>query len=143
MKSPVRAAVFLAMVFLLVSCGWAGDNKAVRVSFAQIKQQIEETHASLKRAVDEGALDRLPALDRQLNTQIDELSKQSSAMNLLDREHLFLNLATTRRCLTEIDRYVTSGEVELVRAQLSVLDPTMEEIATLLDRADKIATAKE
>ncbi|HLF05599.1 MAG TPA: hypothetical protein VI893_00230 [Thermoplasmata archaeon] len=143
MKGPVRAAATLALVTLLASCGWAGDDKAVRVPFAQIKQQIAEAHSNLKRAVDEGSLDRLPALQRNFNAQLDAVSAQSSAMNLLDREHLLLNLATVRRCLTEIDRFAASGDVELVRAQVSQLDPTMEEIATLLDRADKIATAKE
>lgn len=143
MNGTARAAASLAMAFLLVSCGWAGDSKAVRVSFAQIKQQIEETRAGLKSAIDEGSLDRVPALNQALNAQLDQLSAQSSAMNLLDREHVAINVATARRCLNEIDRFVTAGDVELVRAQLAQLNPTMEEIATLLERADKIATAKE
>jgi hypothetical protein len=143
MKGPVRAAASLTMAFLLVSCGWAGDSKGVRVSFASIKRQIGEAHAELKRAVDEGSLERVPALARALSAEIDTLSAQSSAMNLLDREHLLINLATTRRCLAEIDRFVTSGEIELVRAQTAQLDPTIQEIFGFLDRADKIATVKE
>jgi hypothetical protein len=143
MKSPARAVATLALAYLVASCGWAGDNKAVHVSFAMVKQRIAEAHSNLKRAVEEGSLDRLPALQREFNAQLDAVSSQSSAMNLLDREHLLLNLATVRRCLTEIDRFASSGDLDLVRAQVAQLDPTMEEIETLLDRADKIATAKE
>ncbi len=99
-------------------------------------------HSRLVSAVNEGSVDRVRALDRELNAQLDAAMAQTSAMNLLDREHFSIAVATARRCLTEMDRYAQSGDVELLRAQEQQLEPTVTEIQELLDRADRTTTAK-
>ncbi len=137
-----RTAASLAALLLVSSCQWAGDTKAVRVPFANLKQRLEESQATLKRAIEEGSLDRTPAAIRALGERFDEISAQSSAMNLLDREHLAINIATARRCLTAIDRYCVAGDQELVRTQFDQLEPTIGEIQVLLDRAIKTTTAE-
>ncbi|TMQ55458.1 MAG: hypothetical protein E6K74_03175 [Candidatus Eisenbacteria bacterium] len=124
------------------SCQWAGDTKAVRVSFSALKDTIEDVSARLDGAVEEGSADRVPAIDRELNTVLDTAEKQSSAMNILDREHLAISIATARQCISAMDRYAQSGDSELLRAQNQQLQPTIKEIQELLERADRTTTAK-
>jgi len=73
-----RAAALLALLLLVPSCDWAGDSKAVRVPYAELKQRIEESHARLTRAIGEGALDQAPSATRELNARFNELSAQAS-----------------------------------------------------------------
>ena len=142
MLARTRAASILATLVAVSSCQWAGDTKAVRVPFREVKQRVEEAHSSLAAAVEDGSVEDVPALDQALNAELDAAMGQSSAMNLLDREHLSINVATARRCLTDMDRYAQSGDVELLRAQFHQLEPTMAEIEVLLDRAERTTTAK-
>jgi hypothetical protein len=124
------------------SCQWAGDTQAARIPFAALKRQVDDVHARLTSAIQNGEADRVPGLDREMNATLDAAMNQRSAMNLLDREHLSINVATARRCLTDMDRYAQSGDLELLRAQAQQLAPTIAEIQVLLVRADKTTTAK-
>ncbi|HZE20220.1 MAG TPA: hypothetical protein VE402_08875 [Candidatus Angelobacter sp.] len=98
--------------------------------------------ARLDAAVEETSPDRVPAIDHELNAVLDTAMDQASAMNILDREHLAISVATARRCLTAMDRYAQSGDGELLRAQNQQLQPTIKEIEELLERADRTTTAK-
>lgn len=145
MRHRVRTAWLIAALLAALaasSCQWAGDTKAARVSFSALKESIEDVSARLDGAVEEGSADRVPGLDRELNTVLDTAMNQSSAMNILDREHLAISVATARRCLTAMDRYAQSGDAELLRAQNQQLQPTIKEIQELLERADRTTTAK-
>lgn len=142
MAPRTRAACLLAALLAVPSCQWAGDTKAVRVPFAELKQRVEDARARIESAVQEGSVDRVPALDQALNAELDAAAAQSSAMNLLDRQHLAINVATARRCLTEMDRFAQSGDVEDLRAQFQQLQPTVAEIQVLLERAERTTTAK-
>ncbi len=137
-----RAACLIAALLAVSSCQWAGDTKAVRVPFAELRQRLEDARSRLESAVQEGSVDRVPALDQALSAELDAAAAQSSAINLLDREHLAINVATARRCLSEMDRFAQSGDVEVLRAQFQQLQPTVAEIKDLLDRAERTATAK-
>jgi hypothetical protein len=142
MAQRTLAGFLIAALFGLSSCQWAGDTKAVRVPFADLSRQVEEARSSLESAVNDGSMDRVPALTRTLSAELDAASAQSSAINLLDREHLAINVATARRCLSEMDRFAQSGDLEDLRAQFQQLQPTVAEIRELLDRAEKTTTAK-
>ena len=135
-------AALVAVLLAAPSCQWAGDRGAVKASFAVIRQQIDDVNGRITTAIQNGEADRIPSLDRDMNAALDAASNQSSAMNLMDREHLAINLATAKRCLTDMDRYAQSGDLDLLRAQAAQLNPTISEIRVLLDRADRIATAK-
>ena len=135
-------AVLFAVLLAAPSCQWAGDQGAAKASFAVIRQQIDDVNSRITTAIQNGEADRITALDRDMNAALDAARNQSSAMNLLDREHLNINMATAKRCLTDMDRYAQSGDVDLLRAQAAQLNPTINEIRVLLDRADRIATAK-
>ena len=121
MRARLRTALLVGALLAAPSCQWAGDTKAARVSFAALKESVEDVNARLTSAVEEGSGDRVLGLDR---------------------EHLSISVATARRCLTAMDRYAQSGDAELLRAQNQQLQPTIVEIQELLDRADRTTTAE-
>jgi hypothetical protein len=141
----VRAVAVGASILALASaasCQWAGDSKAVRVPFSDLKQKVDDVNTRLTSAVQSGSADQVPALDKELNAALDQVEGQSSAVNLMDREHLAIDIATARKCITDLDRYAQSGDQDLLRAQLQQLTPTIAEIDELLDRAQRTTTAQ-
>lgn len=135
-------AGLLSVVLGAPSCQWAGDTSAVKVSYAALRQQLDDVNSRLVRAVQNGESDRIAGLDREMNVALDAATKQASAMNILDREHLSINVATARHCMTDMDRYAQSGDMDLVRAQAAQLAPTVGEIRGLFERAERTTTAK-
>jgi hypothetical protein len=131
----------LGLALVAPSCQWAGDTKAVKVSFAALKTQLDDVNTRLTNAIQNNETDRVTGLDKELNTVLDAAMNQASAMNLMDREHLSISVATARRCLTDMDRYAASGDVELLKAQAQQLAPTVTEIQELLDRAERTTKA--
>ena len=144
---PLRTrAIWLVVVLLAAqlttpSCQWAGDTKAAKVSYIALKRQVDDVNSRINSAVQNGESDRILGLDRELNSTLDAAMNQASAMNLLDREHLSISVATARRCVTDMDRYAQSGDMDLLRAQVQQLEPTIAEIQELFDRAERTTTA--
>jgi len=133
--------IALGTVLMTASCQWAGDTKAVKVSFAALKTQLEDVNTRLTNAIQNNETDRVTGLDKELNTVLDAAMNQASAMNIMDREHLSIAVATARRCITDMDRYATSGDADLLKAQAQQLAPTVADIQELLDRAERTTKA--
>lgn len=133
--------IALGIVLSTASCQWAGDTKAVKVSFAALKTQLDDVNTRLNNAIQNNETDRVTGLDKELNTVLDAAMNQASAMNLMDREHLSISVATARKCLTDMDRYAASGDADLLKAQAQQLAPTVTEIQELLDRAERTTKA--
>ncbi len=93
--------IALGTVLMTASCQWAGDTKAVKVSFAALKTQLEDVNTRLTNAIQNNETDRVTGLDKELNTVLDAAMNQASAMNIMDREHLSIAVATARRCITD------------------------------------------
>jgi len=143
-RPPTRRLCALALIsaaLLASSCQWAGDTNAVHVSFAALKTQLDDVNTRLTSAIQNGDADRVVGLDKELNTVLDAAMNQASAMNIMDREHLSIAVATARGCITDMDRYSQSGDVDLLRAQARQLAPTVTEIQELLDRAERTTKA--
>ncbi len=140
-----RAGWLLAALSLALlaapSCQWAGDTKAVRVSFGALKSRVDDVNTRLTAAIQNGEAERVAALDKEMNAVLDAAMSQSSAMNIMDREHLAIAVATARRCLSDMDRYSQSGDMDLIRAQAQQLAPTVSEIQALLARAERTTKA--
>ena len=74
MRSPVRATwlwIALGAVLMTASCQWAGDTKAVKVSFAALKTQLDDVNTRLNNAIQNNETDRIQSLDKELNTVLD------------------------------------------------------------------------
>ncbi|HXF58286.1 MAG TPA: hypothetical protein VN539_00505 [Candidatus Saccharimonadales bacterium] len=141
MRSSSWLSAALVAVVLVSSCQWAGDTKAVKVSFAALKTQLDDVNTRLNSAIQNNEPDRVANIDKELNAVLDASMNQASAMNLMDREHLSISVATARRCITDMDRYAASGDIELLKAQAQQLAPTVTEIQELLDRAERTTKA--
>ena len=63
-----------------------------------------------------------------------QIEKRSSAMNMVDREHVALEIATVRRTITETDRWVTAGDLDSVRMKVNQIDVSLGEIDAILER---------
>lgn len=141
MRSTWIAVALLAMSLTSSSCQWAGDTKAVKVDFAALKAQVGDVNTRLTSAIQNNEADKVAGLDKEMNAVLDAAMNQASAMNIMDREHLSIAVATARRCLTDMDRYSASGDMDLIRAQAQQLAPTVTEIQDLLDRAERTTKA--
>jgi hypothetical protein len=113
----------------------------VKVDFSALKAQVDDVNTRLNNAIQNNESDRVAGLDKEMNAVLDAAMNQASAMNIMDREHLSIAVATARRCLTDMDRYASSGDMDLLKAQAQQLSPTVSEIQALLDRADKTTKA--
>jgi len=133
--------IALGTVLMTASCQWAGDTKAVKVSFAALKTQLDDVNTRLTNAIQSNETDRVAGLDKELNAVLDAAMNQASAMNIMDREHLSIAVATARRCITDMDRYAASGDADLLKAQVQQLAPTVADIQELLDRAERTTKA--
>ncbi len=142
MLSRWTAAAAVLVALGVASCQWAGDTKAVHVSYAALRQQVDDVNTRLTTAIQNGETEKVPGLDRELNAVLDASMNQASAMNLLDREHLSISVATARRCITDMDRYASSGDVDLLKAQAQQLAPTITEVQELLARAERTTSEK-
>jgi hypothetical protein len=141
MRSTWVAAALIAGSLIASSCQWAGDAKAVKVDFGALKAQIVDVNTRLTSAIQNNEADKVAGLDKEMNAVLDAAMNQASAMNIMDREHLSIAVATARRCLTDMDRYSASGDMDLIRAQVQQLAPTVTEIQDLLDRAERTTKA--
>jgi hypothetical protein len=144
-KAGLRSvSLLVALAAALVaapSCQWAGDTKAVRVSFAALRARVDDVNTRLASAIENNDAEHVPALDKEMNAVLDAAMNQASAMNILDREHLSIAVATARNCITDMDRYATTGDMDLLKAQARQLAPTVTEILELLDRAERTTKA--
>jgi hypothetical protein len=141
MRSTWVAVALIAGSLTVSSCQWAGDAKAVKVDFAALKTQVGDVNDRLTSAIQNNEADKVAGLDKEMNAVLDAAMNQASAMNIMDREHLSIAVATARRCLTDMDRYSASGDMDLIRAQAQQLAPTVTEIQDLLDRAERTTKA--
>ena len=141
MRSTWIAVALIAASLTASSCQWAGDTKAVKVDFAALKTQLVDVNGRLTSAIQDNQADKVAGLDKEMNAVLDASMNQASAMNIMDREHLSIAVATARRCLTDMDRYSASGDMDLIKAQAQQLAPTVTEIQDLLDRAERTTKA--
>ena len=54
-------------------------------------------------------------------------------MNLLDREHMAIQLASARKTFTSINHWATSNDADAVRSEIEKLNGILDEVDTLLD----------
>ena len=106
-----------------------------------MKQALSDDRAGLSRALAAGELDRVSGYIQGISTRFDEIWAKSSAMNLLDREHLAIQLASGRRMLTSIRQWISSTDLDAVRSEVEKLNPVLDEVDTLLDHTIRATAA--
>ena len=126
-------ALAAGLALSLVSCQTLSGTKGSPEEFKALKEALANDRAGLNRAVAAGELDRISGYLQGVSTRFDEVWAKSSAMNLLDREHLAIQLASGRRMITSISQWVTSSDIDAVRSEVEKLNPVLDDVDTLLD----------
>ena len=133
-------AVACGLALGLASCQQLAGSGKGKAEFTELRTQLAGTRDALRRAIGEGDLTRVGALLPAISGRLDEIEKRTSSMNMIDREHVALQIATARRTITETDRWVASGDLDTVRTKVNQIDVSLGEIDTILDRTIRGAT---
>ena len=134
-------ALAAGLAFSLISCQTLGGKGGSPEEFEALKQAMSDDRAGLNRAVAAGELDRVPGYLQGIGTRFDEIWSKSSAMNLLDREHLAIQLASGRKMITSIGQWVTSADIDAVRSEVEKLNTVLDDVDTLLDHTIRATAA--
>jgi len=132
------ALVFAALA--AVSCETLAGSGKGGAEFIQVRKQLADARTSLDQAASSGNMDQIEPLLKSISSNFDVMENRSSAINMVDREHLAIEVATGRRTITETDRWVASSDVDAVRSQVKELDGTLANIDQILDRAIRGST---
>jgi hypothetical protein len=123
-----------ALAVVLASCQQLAGSGKGKAEFTELRTQLAGTREALRKAVGESDLTRVGALLPAVSSRLDEIEKRSSAMNMVDREHVALQIATARQTITETDRWVASGDLDSVRMKVNQIDVSLGEIDEILER---------
>jgi hypothetical protein len=74
---------------------------------------------------------------KEIGREFDAIEPRASSMNLMDHQTMKIQIATGRNTITATDPWVQNNDAEAVRSQVAQLDPILDEIDRLLDRAVK------
>jgi hypothetical protein len=135
---PVAAAGIAAILALAASsCETLSGAGHSGAQFAQYRQALAESRATLDKAAQDGDLQAVNTSMRSIGSQFDAIESKGGDMNIMDRESMAIQLATGRRTMTEASRWVSVNDADAVRSQVAELDPILTEVDVLLDRAVK------
>jgi len=130
-------AALAALSFGATSCQTLAGSGQSGAALADSKTKLAESRASMDRAAQDGDLQSVGSAMKSIGSQFDIVESKSSAMNLMDRENMAIQIATGRRTITETERWIQSNDTEAVRSQVAQLDPILDNVDGLLDRAVK------
>jgi len=134
-------ALAAALALSLASCQTLAGKGGSPDEFKELKQALSDDRAGLSRALAAGEIDRVSGYIDGIGTRFDEIWAKSSAMNLLDREHLAIEIASGRRMLTSIRQWVSSTDLDAVRGEVEKLNPVLDDVDTLLDHTIRATSA--
>ena len=131
------AAALVAVALGAASCQTLAGSGQSGAALADSKTKLSESRAAMDRAVQAGDLQAVGTAMHSIGEQFDTVESKSSAMNLMDRENMAIQIATGRRTISETERWIQSNDAEAVRSQVAQLDPILDNVDGLLDRAVK------
>ena len=135
-------ALLAAAGLAAAGCPTLSGSGGSAPELVQLRDQLRTSRAGLEQAAQGGDLSRAGSLLGEIRSGIDAAESRSSAMNLLDRQHLALQVATGRRALTEADRWVQAGDADAVREEVRQIGIVLTEIDVLLERTIRAAAAE-
>ena len=136
-----RRLSLLGVGALFVSCQTLSGSGGSSAEFTRLKQAVSDDRTRLRQAVAESSPERVPAILDALSGRFNEIWSAAPGMNLLDREHLAIQLASGRRIIGTAKQWAASSDIEAVRSEAQRLDAVLGEVEVLLDRSVR-ATAE-
>ncbi|HLQ66499.1 MAG TPA: hypothetical protein VK123_04605 [Candidatus Limnocylindrales bacterium] len=138
-RLPPVALLGIAAVLALAgtSCETLSGAGKSGAQFAQYRQSLAESRATLDKAAQDGDLQAVGTSMTTIGSQFDAIESKGGDMNVMDRESMAIQIATGRRTMTEASRWISVNDADAVRSQVAELDPILTEVDVLLDRAVK------
>ena len=133
-------ALATAIALAASSCQTLSGSGKGGAEFVQVRRQLADARIALDRAAANGNIDEIAPLLRSISGEFDVMESRSSAMNLVDREHIAIQIATGRRTITEASRWVDASDIDAVRSQVRELDGTLAEVDQILERTIRGST---
>lgn len=126
----LTAALFLALAGCQTLAG-TGEGKS---QFVELRAKLAEDRVAIEGYGNQGDLSSLRTRFGAIRSRLDAIESQTSAMNMLDRQHAALQLATARRNMTETERWIDAGDAESARSEVTRLRTTLLELEAILAR---------
>ena len=126
---------------LVVSCQTLSGAGVSSADFSKLKQTVSEDRTRLREAASEPSPEHVTQVLSTLPGRFDEIWSKAPGMNLLDREHLAIQLASGRKIVDTAKQWASQSDMEAVRNETTRLDEVLGEVEILLSRATK-ATAE-
>ncbi|HET9252052.1 MAG TPA: hypothetical protein VFP58_08055 [Candidatus Eisenbacteria bacterium] len=123
-----------ALLLALAGCQTLAGSGEGKSQFVEHRAKLGEERAAIERAAVQGDLTSIRTQITAIRTRLATIESQSSAMNMIDRQHLAIQGATARRIMAEAERWMDAGDAESVRTEVDRLGGTLIEIDTILDR---------
>jgi hypothetical protein len=133
-----RLFVVLAAVSIAaVSCQTLGGTGASGADLAAYRASLSESRGRMDRAAQNSDVPGVSKAMKEIGREFDAIEPRASSMNLMDHQTMKIQIATGRNTITATDPWVQNNDAEAVRSQVAQLDPILDEIDRLLDRAVK------
>ena len=130
--SPLGLAA--ALLLALAGCQTMAGSGEGKAEFVEHRQKLAAERSALEGAASQGDLATVRTHLGSIRSRLGAIESRSSAMNMLDRQHVALQIATARRTMTETERWIDSGDADAVRTEVGELGGILNEVDTLLDR---------
>jgi len=131
-KAAAAAAALAA-----VSCQTLSGTGASGADFAKMRTELSESKGRMDRAAQSSDVQAVSKEMQEISGKFDAIESRTTSMNLMDGQTMRIQIATGRRVMQETDRWVQTNDAEAVRSQVAQLDPVLDQVDVLLDRAVK------
>ena len=135
-----RGALFVlvaAAAIGAVSCQTLGGTGASGADLAASRTSLSEARGRMDRAAKNSDVQAVSKAMKEIGQEFDAIESRTSSMNLMDNQTMKIQIATGRNTITATGPWVQNDDAEAVRSQVAQLDPILDEIDRLLDRAVK------
>ena len=144
MRGARRYLLLAAVLAAAASCQTLGGTGASGADLAASRTALSEARGRMDRAAQSSDVQGVSKAMKEIGQEFNAIESRASSMNLMDSQTMKLQIATGRNTITATDPWVQNNDADAVRSQVAQLDPILDEIDGLLDRAVKSsATAPE
>lgn len=137
MTRPRLLALLVAVAIGAASCQTLAGKGDAGADFAASRTALSEAKTHMDHAAQDSDVQGVSKAMKEIGEQFNAIESKASAMNIMDNESMKIQIATGRNTITQTDAWVQNNDAEAVRSQVAQLDPILDQIDVLLDRAVK------
>jgi hypothetical protein len=119
------------------SCQTLAGKGDAGADFDASRTALSEARTRMDHAARDSDVQGVSKAMKEIGEQFNAIESKASAMNIMDNESMKIQIATGRNTITQTDAWVQNNDADAVRSQVAQLDPILDQIDVLLDRAVK------